>query len=337
MSGVGDVSGLAGMTPAQRAHVIYTEARTEMSSRLWEAALGSDAKAPADRNEDAMHPRSLDALLNLLQGKTDGATPTMPYGIPAPIAAAVEQQRGNASCGNASDENPFEDAPDGEEASEGGRELDMAGGPNARYAPMLQAASARTGLPAAALATIVHAEAAKGSDGRWLAYSRNPRSSAAGLGQFLNTTWIGEAERAGTWLHETAAQRGWLDTNGRVSRADRSELLALRYDARASIEATADYARANLDALQRAGVKISNNVDDIARTAYLGHHLGRGDAIRFMTGQLAPQRARLLLDAQIGRVESERRIAAAGGAVEAHRSWLLGYVNRNIQPATFSV
>jgi hypothetical protein len=185
------------------------------------------------------------------------------------------------------------------------------------------------------LAAIVNAEAAKGADGRWLPYSRNPRSSAAGLGQFLSGTWRGEAEREGTWLNAVAQQQGWLAGNGKVKREHRAELLALRYKPEAAIHATADYARANLDSLRRAGVKIAEGAQPIAQAAYLGHHLGGGDAIRFLRDGLAPDRARVLLNAQIGVGKASRRVAEAGDAATAHRTWLLDYVGRNVRPDRF--
>jgi hypothetical protein len=191
------------------------------------------------------------------------------------------------------------------------------------------------GGPSAALASIVHAEAAKGSDGRWLPYSRNPRSSAAGLGQFLSGTWRGEAEREGTWLNQVARQRGWLGDTGKVKGAHRADLLALRYDPEAAIQATADYAKDNLNALRRAGVGIGEGAQAVAQAAYLGHHLGRGDAIRFLRDGLDPGRARTLLNAQVGSGSANRRIAESGNAATAHRAWLLDYVGRNIRPDRF--
>jgi hypothetical protein len=211
----------------------------------------------------------------------------------------------------------------------------VASDPNSRHQPALEAAAARTGIPAAALTAIVDAEAAKARDGSWKTFSRNPRSSAAGLGQFLSGTWVGEAERSGTWLNATAKNRGWIGANGKVAPGARSELLSLRYDAEASINATADYARANLDRLRKAGVASANGVDGIAHAAYLGHHLGIGDAVKFLRHGLDPSRARTLLHAQVGSASAERRIAQVGSAAGAHRSWLMNYVERNVRPDRF--
>ncbi|EJL24658.1 hypothetical protein [Novosphingobium sp. AP12] len=305
------------LTPEQKARLIYSEARSELSGRLWRAALG-DADGDA-REQPAQSgatgkaaPLGLDALLALLDPKahaaatdtTVAATSELPVSVPVANDAAAVQA--------------------------------MQDGPNARYAGMLGSAAARTGVPAAALAAIVDAEAAKGAGGSWQPYSRNPRSSAAGLGQFLNRSWEGEAERAGTWLNTQAQANGWLDGKGRVKSESRGALLALRYDPRASIETVADYASANLEALRGSGVRISGEVSEVARAAYLGHHLGLGDARRFLAGGLEPDRARRLLGAQVGGANAERRITQAGGAVAAHRTWLLDYVGRHVRPDRFA-
>ena len=182
----------------------------------------------------------------------------------------------------------------------------------------------------------MHAEAAKGRGGSWQAFSRNPRSSAAGLGQFLSGTWAGMAETRGTWLNDVARTRGWLGENGRVLSGARSALLQLRYDPSASIETTADYARRNLDGLRRAGVSIGTGAATIAQSAYLGHHLGLGDAVKFMRGGLDANRARVLLAAQVGAGTASRHIAAAGNASVAHRAWFMDFVGRNIRPERFA-
>ncbi|HSX56610.1 MAG TPA: peptidoglycan-binding protein [Sphingomonas sp.] len=324
-------TGMPGINAARKAEVIYAHARSELTSRLWRAALGSDGGGAKAAASDQDLPMSLDSLLSLL-GERKSAAPqaNVPphFAPPAPKPELAQL-----------------DAPlrwDGQRAP--GDAASSAGtrgyGPNAAYAGALRAAAERTGLPVAALATIVHAEAAKGPDGRWLPYSRNPRSSAAGLGQFLSGTWRGEAEREGTWLNTVARQQGWLNERGKVKGESRAALLALRYEPDAAIQATADYAKANLDSLRRAGISFGGGpapaTQALAQAAYLGHHLGRGDAIRFLQGGLDPDRARTLLNAQIGTASANRRIAASGSAVTAHRTWLLDYIGRNIRPERFN-
>lgn len=310
--------GAANLTAAQKANLIYNEARGELSGRLWRAALGSaedDQRAQSAPGQvtagTAAEPIGLDRLLAML----DPAAPA----VAATSAPATTQ---------VADSPPALSVGDDAVAA-------MQDGPNARYAGMLDAAAARSGIPASALAAIVDAEAAKGAGGTWQPYSRNPRSSAAGLGQFLSTSWEGEAERGGTWLNTMAQANGWLNAKGQVKSENRSALLALRYDPRASIEAVADYASANVEALRGSGLRIGGEVTEVARAAYLGHHLGLGDARRFLAGGLEPERARRLLNAQVGGVDAERRIAKAGSAVTAHRAWLLDYVGRHVRPEKF--
>lgn len=209
-------------------------------------------------------------------------------------------------------------------------------GPNQALAGTVSAAAERTGLPAAALAAIVNAESARTADGEWNPASRNPRSSATGIGQFLNRTWLGEAERSGTYLHQLAADRGWLDSSGKVTAKARTALLDLRSDPTVSIQAVADYARGNLDRLAKHGIDTGTSVGAVARTAWLAHHLGAGDAIRFLGQGLPPDRAEQLLSAQVGSSAAERRIASAGDATTAHRQWLLGYLDRHLKPDSFT-
>ena len=317
------------MRPEQKADLIYSQARTELSSRLWRAALGSEDPAdPAQqaRSGGAVGP-DLESLLALLTSDTQvsGGPPARAERPSPPVAAAATAF-------------PAEE-PAVPAAPPAGPLPGPAGGlgPNAQHRASLERAAQRTGIPTSALAAIVDAEAAKGRDGSWKLYSRNPRSSAAGLGQFLAGTWVGEAERSGTWLNQIAQSRGWLSDSGKVLKGARSELLALRYDGETSIHATADYAKGNLDSLRKAGVAIGAGVEKVAHAAYIGHHLGAGDAIKFLKGGIDDRRAAVLLRAQIGTAGANDRLSQAGDASAAHRQWLLGFVERHIRPDRFQV
>lgn len=289
------------------AGLIHRTALEGAQRRLWQAALGSiDELDTPDLPRPQAASGDIDALVLLSQRSA------APVWRPQP-AAPIQLPPASASTG-----------------------VDPVRlGANARHADALTRAADRTGIPASAIAAIVDAEAAKDHAGRWNAYSRNPRSSAAGLGQFLSGTWKGMAETRGTWLNATAARHGWLDARGQVRAEARSQLLALRYDPAASIETTADYAQANLNRLRRAGVPTAADETDIARNAYLAHHLGAGDAARFLKTGLEDAHARTLLRAQIGSARADRAIANAGDASAAHRAWLVSYVNRKIQPERF--
>lgn len=207
-------------------------------------------------------------------------------------------------------------------------------GPNARFQPLLEAAAARTSLDPALLATIIDAEAARRPDGSWDPASRNPRSSASGLGQFITGTWLDEARRPGSWLRTAAEERGWLAPGGQVRPEAHSALLNLRFDPQASINAIADHAGANLKRLRAAGVA-TPDLPSAARAAYLAHHLGLGDTLRFLGRGIGDERAGRLLAAQVGGTSAARRIEAAGSAAGAHRAWLDDYVARRIRPARF--
>ena len=311
------------LRPEQKAELIYTQARTELSGRLWRAALGSEPATDAPQETSSRGPLSdnLESLLAALTGgsRAEASAPRRSDVLQAPAPAPPAAVHGLKA--------PVETA-------EAGRAAGL--GPNSHHQSSLERAAQRAGIPTAALAAIVDAEAAKNRDGSWKLYSRNPRSSAAGLGQFLAGTWIGEAERPGTWLNQVARNRGWLSEGGRVTKDARSELLALRYDGETSIHATADYAKGNLDRLRNAGVEIGNGVEKIAHAAYLGHHLGAGDAIKFLKGGIDDRRAATLLKAQIGAAGANVRLAQTGDASAAHRQWLLGFVERHIRPERFS-
>ncbi|MBP2275163.1 MULTISPECIES: peptidoglycan-binding protein [Sphingomonas] len=324
-----DRAALVAMTPTQRAHVIYSTAQTELANSLWRAALG-DGGAPDRTAADPGLTRSdMDALLKMLapqeNAPDDAPVKTVPCPCDDPATATVPSASGAPLSPSGAVDASAALGPDG------------GLGPNARFRAALCEAAQRTGIPATALATIVDAEAAKSRDGSWNCHSRNPRSSAAGLGQFLNATWEGLAETPGTALNATAHAKGWLNSDGKVSGAARGALLALRYDPTTAIDGIADYARQNLSQLQKRGISTDDSVKTTARAAYLAHHLGLGDAVRFLKGGILPARAHVLLRAQVGAADAEKRIAQAGDPTRAHQQWLLAYIDRRIQPANFAI
>ena len=346
--------GLEALSPQDRARVIYTQARSEMTDRLWQAAIGgaqddkSGAQAPCRHGSMGLPMGMMDLLgtgqdgsalamaFEAMQGA--GAKPGIgidPMRPPVvrpeiniePIVPAVTKPGLGFDA-------PLPTNPAASDIRATGPLGSL--GANSGYAATLQRAAERSGLPATTLAAIVDAEAAKRPDGSWNLMSRNPRSSAAGLGQFLSGTWIGMAQKPGTWLHDLATQKGWLTESGRVAPAARGSLLAMRYDATASINSIADYARSNIATIRRSGVRTGEDPQALARLAYLGHHLGPGDAIRYLKGGLGEGRATVLLKAQIGSTSALERIARSGDAAQAHRDWLNGYIARKIRPDRFA-
>ncbi|MBO9713523.1 MAG: peptidoglycan-binding protein [Sphingomonas sp.] len=348
-------TGLAHLTPQKRAELIYAQARSELNTRLWRAALGDVDGGDKERSPLGQGGLSTESLLSLISGQGGVGAAACPCGCGADcpchrgahVAGDVDAfDPVGAVAGTSSGDDPVLNAArsiaglstataDGTDTTAG----DAAGlalGVNSRFSGVLAQAGERSGIPSNVIAAIVDAEAGKHGDGSWNMTSRNPRSSAAGLGQFLSGTWVDMAQRDGTWLNDVAKAKGWLDASGRVTSAARTDLLALRYDARASIETVADYAKGNLDRLERAGFSVRSNPETLAKAAYLSHHLGLGDTQRFLGGGIDAGRARTLLVAQIGSSAANERIAQAGNATRAHREWLIGYINRRIQPGQFN-
>lgn len=345
-------SDLAQLSPANRAKVIYSAAQSELQSRLWRAALGDGDNSDKKNSGLGQDGLAGDSLLQLLGGQVNGQAGTV-QGCNCGCACSCHQKAAPAgfsddcvedlggAIGSAAEQSSRKMAAMmGTEATvsaaKGTLVSGLALGANSRYATALTMAQARTGIPATALAAIVDAEAAKTSDGSWNTMSRNPRSSAAGLGQFLSGTWETLAETSGTWLNQVASERGWLDGRGKVFAGARSELLSLRYDGQASILGVADLAKLNLTRLEQSGIRVNTDAETLAKSAYLSHHLGLGDARKFLGGGIEAGRARMLLAAQIGGGAADARIAAAGNATQAHRQWLLGFIDRRIRPEQFA-
>ena len=318
-----DPTQLNNLSPARKADIIYAQARAEVTSKLWQMALGdADDNAARDPSMSLVQGGGTNSLSALLALMTDPGVAS---------SHAFEGRVGEGMVPSAG--LPTQPLGKAEIAAVSGGTTTL--GANRKYQPIVENAAQRVGLPSSALAAIVDAEAGKHNSGEWNPWSRNPRSSAAGLGQFLSGTWISEADRAGTWLNNLSRRQGWLDGNGRVQSGARHQLLSQRYDPQTSIEATADYARHNVDKLKRAGVSIGGSTNAISRVAYLAHHLGRGDAERFLGHGIPEERARELLAAQIGADHAGERINRAGSATVAHREWLNGYVARQIRPQRF--
>ena len=321
----GTAAWMRALTPTQRGRVILEQARAELMRPLWQAALGD---GPPDEQragcscivpDFSMAPQG--ALL-----LSDGAVPR-PVGK-AQIAAGTD---------------PVPTPPKPEDAQPGKTHApgDAGGlidglGRNAAYGAAILQAAGRTGIAPSALAAVIDAEAARNRDGSWNVMSRNPRSSAAGLGQFLSGTWLSMAQKPGTWLNTVANRNGWLSASGQVDAAHRAGLLRLRYDAEAAIESVADYAAENLAVMNRRGYTTGGDYASVARAIYLAHHLGPGDATLFLGRGLRAERAGMLLSAQIGRPEAARRIAIHGDAVSAHRQWLTGYIDARIRPDKYA-
>ena len=102
-------------------------------------------------------------------------------------------------------------------------------------------------------------------------------SSATGLFQFINSTWLGLVQRFGEkYGVGDLAQRIATDSTGQATVADpalRERILALRKDPSLSAALAAEYARGNKGEIERALGRPAGNAD-----LYLAHFLGAAGA-----------------------------------------------------------
>jgi YD repeat-containing protein len=166
-------------------------------------------------------------------------------------------------------------------------------GVNERFRDQILQASRESGLPPQTVAAIISAEAATiGRTGVWDVNSANGTTTARGLTQFLEGTWMTEAARTGSYLNGVAREGGYLDRRGRFIASKRADFLRLRFDAQHSISAATDYAKFNLAALRTSGADGKTNLilDEtpgaLAKYAYIAHHEGLGGARAYLQGTL---------------------------------------------------
>jgi hypothetical protein len=210
-------------------------------------------------------------------------------------------------------------------------DLDL--GANEPYRAALIKAQHKTGIDAAALAALVDAEAGKISTGprkgQWNPDALNQGSGAAGLTQFLRSTWLDHAMKPGTELNDRARQDGMISAAGSLVAGREEPLLQLRFDPTLAILSAAEYGSANLKGLIRKGLAKETDTDDRkAELMYLAHHEGLGGAIGFLDRTKSYTFENL--KGQTGEVASALVAQAGGDANAAYRSWLTGYIARKI-------
>ena len=220
-------------------------------------------------------------------------------------------------------------------ASRPKRRLDL--GPNAEHQTAVAEAAILTGLSPAAIAALIDAEARKTASGAWDPNSSNPGSTARGLAQFLEESWLHEARDRERFLHKEALARGLIDAKG-ATKSDkaRKALLAMRLEPRAAIITAAELAADNLVALARSGYAPKDD-EAAAKLAYLAHHEGLSGARAHLAGRTAPDRAEKRLKANL--IDEDRvkiLLAAHGGAPNrAYAAWLEKYIAKRIKPERF--
>ncbi|MBX6321484.1 MAG: transglycosylase SLT domain-containing protein [Rhodospirillaceae bacterium] len=102
-----------------------------------------------------------------------------------------------------------------------------------------------------------------------------PTSSAAGLFQFIDSTWM-------AMIRDHGAEHGYgayakAIKDGTLTPELRREILDLRYDPKASAAMAAEYTKDNREYLERT---VGSDIDEA--DLYLAHFLGAGGASRFL-------------------------------------------------------
>ena len=197
--------------------------------------------------------------------------------------------------------------------------------------------------------------------GAWDAKSGAADTSAAGLTQFLITTWLGIVLKPGYYVHDRCVEAGWVRqeavrgmkgpqwvfvlANGKTTLkpsdashgdANIHACLAKRLDPTWSISAAADYATENLGILQRNFSLGGLSDMQKAKLIYLMHHEGYPIGPRFIKNSMADDDAskaklKKTFYAQFGpknKAAADRLLDQAEGDVEkAYRAWLAKYID----------
>ena len=306
---------ISGPHTARRAETIYLQARGAIDARLWRAALGSDATTGAPVIPQNKAGLALESLL----AAAAAAPAPVPQSVARPVRQAVlAPTQQPVSAPSVKNRAPHTDVPISYR----------------QYQSNIKAAAARTNIPSAALAAIVDAEAGNDKAGRWRTDSRNARSTATGLGQFLADLAVGgrarrdmaQRRRAGTRL----AWRQWQGVATGAGGAARPQARCRCFD---QCHSGLGAAKSRQPEQGRDRRRRQRRED---RRGGLYRPQPRTRRRRpFFTGGLDDRRARVLLDAQVGSGRASSRVVAAGSAVAAHRTWLIEFVSKQVRSDRF--
>ncbi|HET7866180.1 MAG TPA: hypothetical protein VFL86_17415, partial [Burkholderiaceae bacterium] len=176
---------------------------------------------------------------------------------------------------------------------------------------------------------------------QWDPRSASPTTTARGLAQFVEHTWVGEALMEDGHLNEQARVLGLIDANNKV--VDKPGLLQLRQDPELAIAAAAAYGSRNLKALRAAKVDGMPLLPEVltdeqeAKLMYLAHHEGLNGAKRLLRGDLSDTQAMQLLSRNVPNAARRQTLldGHAGSAAKAYTAWLNGYIDQKIRLERF--
>ena len=195
---------------------------------------------------------------------------------------------------------------------------------NNKYRKFVIEASKRHNFTPHSLAALIHAEAAKKSNGEWDPESFNASTNAAGLTQFLKSTWLEICKNQHTLIGQYASKNKKLTEK---------QLLNLRFIPEFSIDAAAAYAVVNFKWSKLPYQKLTEP-SSIAKFAYLLHHEGAGGTRSFIQNSFSQQRAKNLLFAQFGSKGKQRASDYLkrynDDAKAAYGAWLRAYIDAHI-------
>ncbi|WP_288364868.1 peptidoglycan DD-metalloendopeptidase family protein [uncultured Acinetobacter sp.] len=196
---------------------------------------------------------------------------------------------------------------------------------NNKYRAYIISAAKRHGFTAHSLAAVIDAEAAKvKKTGEWNVNSKANSSSAAGLTQFLDGTWL-------TMCNDRSSLVGqYVKNNPKITKEQK---LNLRFNAEMAIDAAAAYAVSNF---KTSGLPYQNLTEpsSMAKFAYLLHHEGATGGRHFVLNTLTPERAKKLLFTQFGKngaKQAEQFLKRyQDDARAAYGAWLRSYIDGHI-------
>lgn len=199
------------------------------------------------------------------------------------------------------------------------------------------------------------------STGEWDPRSASQRSSARGMCQFVDATWIGLAVSKSTFLHTKvtelglfkrdakgnltftleagdskpltiAALRSHITKSGTANDANIQALLDLRFDAECAIQSMVDYSIQNEKSLISKNYLLKSlNLSERAKLMYATHHLGPRNIIHYINETFLEKSAKSLLIDQVGdQRATDLALAREGDFIAAHRGWLNDYIEQKI-------